>query len=70
MNKQETPKREKLYSRKRWAARRFLIFLLVLLAVNHLLQIGFQPGDTYVTLRYERFGEEIAVEIPLPEVEP
>lgn len=41
MNKQETPKREKLYSRKRWAARRFLIFLLILLAVNHLLQIGF-----------------------------
>lgn len=41
MNKQETPKREKLYSRKRWVARRFLIFLLVLLAVNHLLQIGF-----------------------------
>ena len=29
-----------------------------------------QPGDTYVTLRYERFGEEIAVEILLPEVEP
>lgn len=41
MKKQETPKREKLYSRKRWVARRFLIFLLVLLAVNHLLQIGF-----------------------------
>nr|WP_325303648.1 permease prefix domain 1-containing protein [uncultured Dysosmobacter sp.] len=29
-----------------------------------------QPGDTHVTLHYERFGEEIAVEIPLPEVEP
>ncbi len=29
-----------------------------------------QPGDSHVTLRYERFGEEIAVEIPLPEVEP
>ena len=41
MKKQETPKREKLYSRKRWVAQRFLIFLLVLLAVNHLLQIGF-----------------------------
>ena len=41
MKKQETPKREKLYSRKRWVARRFLIVLLVLLAVNHLLQIGF-----------------------------
>lgn len=25
-----------------------------------------QPGDAYVTLRYERFGERIAVRIPLP----
>ena len=27
-----------------------------------------EPSDTYITLRYERFGEDIAVEIPLPEV--
>ena len=40
MKKQETPKREKLYSRKRWVARRFLIFLLALLAANWLLQLG------------------------------
>lgn len=31
--------------------------------------VPIQPGDTAVTVRYERFGEEIAVEIPLPEVE-
>ena len=40
MNKQETPKREKLYSRKRWAARRFLIFLAALLTANWFLQLG------------------------------
>lgn len=40
MKKQETPKREKLDSRKRWVARRFLIFLLVLLAANWFLQLG------------------------------
>ena len=27
-----------------------------------------EPSDTYITVRYERFGEDIAVEIPLPEV--
>lgn len=31
--------------------------------------VPIQPEDTTVTLRYDRFGEEIAVEIPLPEVE-
>ena len=40
MNKQETPKREKLYSRKRWAARRFLIFLAAFLTANWFLQLG------------------------------
>ena len=29
-----------------------------------------EPGDTYITLRYDRLGEHVAVEIPLPEVEP
>ena len=29
-----------------------------------------EETDTSVTLRYERFGEDIAVEIPLPEVTP
>ena len=40
MRKQETPKREKLYSRRRWVARRFLIFLAALLAANWFLQLG------------------------------
>ena len=31
--------------------------------------VPIQPEDTTVTLRYDRFGEKIAVEIPLPEVE-
>ena len=29
-----------------------------------------EPSDTFITLRYERFGEDITVEIPLPEVAP
>lgn len=29
-----------------------------------------EEADTSITLRYERFGENIAVEIPLPEVAP
>ena len=29
-----------------------------------------QEGDTSITLRYDRLGEHVAVEIPLPEVEP
>ena len=28
--------------------------------------IHVQPGDTYVTWIYDRFGESISVEIPLP----
>ena len=31
--------------------------------------VPIRPEDTTVTLRYDRFGEKIAVEIPLPEVE-
>ena len=41
MKKQEIPKREKVYFRKRWVARRFAVFLLGLLAVNHFMQMGF-----------------------------
>lgn len=41
MKKQEIPKREKVYFRKRWVARRFAVFLLALLAVNHFMQMGF-----------------------------
>lgn len=41
MNKQKTPRREKMPSRKRWVARRFVVFLLALLAVNHFMQLGF-----------------------------
>ena len=40
MRKQETPKREKLYSRRRWVTRRFLIFLAALLAANWFLHLG------------------------------
>lgn len=29
--------------------------------------VDIQPGDTYVTLHYERFGEAFTVDIPLPE---
>ena len=29
-----------------------------------------EEGDTSITLRYDRLGEHVAVEIPLPEVEP
>lgn len=29
--------------------------------------IPVEPGDTYVTLRYEKFGERISVQVPLPE---
>ena len=35
MSKQETPKREKLYVRRRWVLRRFAIFLLVLLVAEY-----------------------------------
>lgn len=41
MKKQESPKRERVYSRKRWVARCFVWFLVALLAVNHFLQLGF-----------------------------
>ena len=41
MSKQETPKWEKLYARRRWVLRRFAVFLIVLLAVNRFMQIGF-----------------------------
>ena len=40
MRKQETPKQEKLDSRRRWVARRFLIFLAALLTANWFLQLG------------------------------
>lgn len=32
--------------------------------------IPIQPGDTYVTLSYDRFGESVELQIPLPEVTP
>ena len=40
MRKQETPKQKKLDSRRRWVARRFLIFLAALLTANWFLQLG------------------------------
>ena len=33
-------------------------------------ELPVEPGDTFLTLRYDRLGEHVAVEIPLPEVEP
>lgn len=41
MTQQKPLKREKLCSRKRRVVRRFVVFLVVLLAVNHFLQMGF-----------------------------
>ena len=32
--------------------------------------IPIQPGDTYVTFSYDRFGESVELQIPLPEVTP
>lgn len=29
-----------------------------------------EPSDTFITLRYDRFGEDVSVKIPLPEVTP
>ncbi len=29
-----------------------------------------EPSDTFLTLRYDRFGEDVSVKIPLPEVTP
>ena len=57
MSKQETPKREKLYVRRRWVLRRFAVFLLVLLAVNHFMQIGFLLPIQGIRQVEERQGE-------------
>ena len=32
--------------------------------------IPVEPGDTYVTLSYDRFGESVMLKVPLPEVTP
>ena len=32
--------------------------------------IPIEPGDTYVTLSYDRFGESVTLKVPLPEVIP
>ena len=39
--KNDAPKREKLSSRPQMVLRRFAVFLIALLAVNHLMQLGF-----------------------------
>ena len=41
MSRKESPKRERVYSRRRMVLRRFAVFLIALLAVNHFMQIGF-----------------------------
>lgn len=56
MRKQEIPKREKLYSRKRWVLRRFAVFLIALLAVNHFLQLGFLLPIQGIRQVEERLG--------------
>lgn len=37
-------------------------------AYYQLRYVPVELSDTFITLRYDRFGEDIAVEIPLPEV--
>ena len=32
--------------------------------------IPVEPGDTYVTLSYDRFSESVTLKVPLPEVPP
>lgn len=39
-------------------------------AEYQLCYVPVEWSDTYITLRYDRFGENVAVKIPLPEVEP
>lgn len=39
-------------------------------AAYTLVYLPIREGDTSITLRYDRLGETVAVEIPLPEVEP
>ena len=41
MSRKESPKRERVYSRRRMVLRRFAVFLIALLAVNHIFQLGF-----------------------------
>lgn len=61
MSKQKTPKREKLYARKQWVARRFVIFLIALLAVNHLMQLGFLLPIQAIRQGEERQGRPTAL---------
>ena len=37
-------------------------------AVYEQFYIPLEPGDTYVTLSYDRFGESVELKVPLPEV--
>ena len=37
-------------------------------AVYEQFYIPIEPGDTYVTLSYDRFGESVTLKVPLPEV--
>lgn len=41
MRKKDSPKRERVYSRRRTVLRRLAVFLIALLAVNHIFQLGF-----------------------------
>lgn len=56
MKKQEIPKREKVYFRKRWVLRRFAVFLIALLAVNHFMQLGFLLPIQGIRQVEERLG--------------
>ena len=40
MNRKDSPKREKVYSRRRMVLRRFAVFLIALLAGDHIFQLG------------------------------
>ena len=54
--KDNAPKREKLYSRPRMVLRRLGIFLIALLAVNHLMQMGFLLPVQAIRQMEERQG--------------
>ena len=41
MNRKDSPKRERVYSRRRMVLRRVAVVLIALLAVDHFMQIGF-----------------------------
>ena len=54
--KNDAPKRERVYSRPRMVLRRFAVCLIALLAVNHLMQLGFLMPVQAIRQLEERQG--------------